>query len=84
VAEQVRQLLTQSYRVGLEYADERRYKTSSWQTGTSFQGSREADVMANLNAFLNEHSSDYVRLIGIDPKSKRRVVETVIHKPTKR
>jgi carbon dioxide concentrating mechanism protein CcmM len=84
VADQVRQLLAQSYRVGLEYADERRYKTSSWQTGASFQGNREADVMANLNAFLNEHSSDYVRLIGIDPKSKRRVVEAVIQKPTKR
>ncbi len=83
VSDQVRQLLAQSYKVAVEYADERRYKTSSWQTGASFQGSREADVMSGLNAFLSDHQRDYVRLIGIDPKSKRRVVETLIHKPDK-
>lgn len=82
VADQVRQLLSQSYKVGVEYADERRYKTSSWQTG-ALQGSREGDVMASLQTFLNEHSRDYVRLVGTDPKSKRRVVETVIYKPSK-
>ncbi|WP_421654724.1 ribulose bisphosphate carboxylase small subunit [Leptothermofonsia sp. ETS-13] len=80
IADQVRQLLAQSYRVGVEYADQRRYKTSSWQTGT-IQGSRESDLVSSLQAFLSEHPNDYVRLIGIDPKSKRRVVETIIHKP---
>lgn len=81
VTEQVRQLLAQSYRIGVEYADERRYKTSSWQAGTSIQSTREAEIISALNSFLSEHSRDYVRLIGIDPKAKRRVVETVIHKP---
>jgi carbon dioxide concentrating mechanism protein CcmM len=80
ITDQVRQLLAQSYRIGVEYADQRRYKTSSWQTGT-IQGNREADFVSSLQAFLNEHPDDYVRLIGIDPKSKRRVVETIIHKP---
>lgn len=82
VADQVRQLLAQSYKVGVEYADERRYKTSSWQTGV-LQGQRESDVVSSLQAFLSEHQGDYVRLIGVDPKSKRRVAETIIHKPSK-
>lgn len=82
MSQQVRQLLAQGYRVGAEYADERRYRTSSWQTG-SIQGSRESEVVSSLQSFLRDHQNDYVRLIGIDPKTKRRVAETVIHKPGK-
>lgn len=84
VASQVRQLLAQGYRISTEYADERRYKTSSWQSGSTIQASRDADVMAALNAFASEHSGDYVRLVGTDPKAKRRVVETIIQKPSKK
>jgi len=84
VASQVRQLLAQGYRISTEYADERRYKTSSWQSGSTIQASRDADVMAALTAFVGEHSSDYVRLVGTDPKAKRRVVETIIQKPGKK
>lgn len=84
VADQVRQLLAQSHRIGVEYADERRYKTSSWQSGSPIQANRESEVMSALEAFLSQHQNDYVRLIGIDSKAKRRVVETVIQKPSKK
>lgn len=84
ITDQVRHLLAQSYRIGVEYADERRYKTSSWQTGAPIHANRESEVLSALQSFLNEHQSDYVRLIGIDPKAKRRVVETVIQKPGKK
>jgi carbon dioxide concentrating mechanism protein CcmM len=84
LTDQVRQLLAQSYRIGVEYADERRYKTSSWQTGAPITAMRESEIVSALTAFLNEHQGDYVRLIGIDPKAKRRVVETLIHKPGKK
>jgi carbon dioxide concentrating mechanism protein CcmM len=81
LADQVRQLLAQGCRIGTEYADARRFKTSSWQSGAAIQGSREGDVLVALNAFMNEHVGEYVRLIGIDPKAKRRVVETIIQQP---
>ncbi|MBF2028631.1 MAG: ribulose bisphosphate carboxylase small subunit [Oscillatoriales cyanobacterium C42_A2020_001] len=84
VASQVRQLLAQGCRISTEYADERRFKTSSWQSGGAIQANRDADVMAALNAFVNEHAGDYVRLVGTDPKAKRRVVETIIQKPGKK
>jgi carbon dioxide concentrating mechanism protein CcmM len=84
VASQVRQLLAQGYRISTEYADERRYKTSSWQSGSTIQASRDADVMAALSSFASEHAGDYVRLVGTDPKAKRRVVETIIQKPSKK
>lgn len=83
VVDQVRQLLAQGHRIGMEYADERRYKTSSWQSGAAVQSTRETDVLKALEAFTSEHSGEYVRLIGIDPKAKRRVAELVIQQPKK-
>jgi carbon dioxide concentrating mechanism protein CcmM len=83
LADQVRQLLAQGYRIATEYADERRFKTTSWNSGGSIQASRDTDVLSALNAVMNEHPKDYVRLIGIDPKAKRRVVETIIQQPAK-
>jgi carbon dioxide concentrating mechanism protein CcmM len=83
IADQVRNLLAQGCRISTEYADERRYKTSSWQGGTAIQANRESDVLAALDAFMSQHSGEYVRLIGTDPKAKRRVVETIIQQPNK-
>jgi carbon dioxide concentrating mechanism protein CcmM len=79
--QQVRQLLAQGYRVGAEYADERRFRTSSWKSAVSIQSDRESEVLGALEETLSEHAGEYVRLIGIDPKAKRRVVEEIIQKP---
>jgi len=81
VLQQVRQLLSQNYRIGTEYADKRRYQTSSWKNGPSIHTTREADAIATLEAFLGEHRGEYVRIIGVDPKAKRRVSETIVQKP---
>jgi carbon dioxide concentrating mechanism protein CcmM len=78
---QVRQLLGQGYRVGAEYADERRFRTSSWKSAASIHSERESEVISALEATLAEHAGEYVRLIGIDPKAKRRVTEEIIQKP---
>ncbi|HBE19746.1 MAG TPA: carbon dioxide-concentrating mechanism protein CcmM [Cyanobacteria bacterium UBA11149] len=81
VQQQVRQLLAQGYRVGAEYADERRFRTSSWQSAISIQSDRASDVLNSLADCLAEHEGEYVRLIGIDPKAKRRVLEEIIQRP---
>ncbi|MCY7321138.1 MAG: ribulose bisphosphate carboxylase small subunit, partial [Phormidesmis sp. CAN_BIN36] len=73
VIEHVRQLLAQGYRIGTEHADERRFKISSWKSCAIVQSDRESDVLTALNACMQEHSGDYVRLIGIDTKAKKRV-----------
>lgn len=79
--EQIRQLLAQGYRISLEYADQRRFRTSSWQTGGPIQSNRYADVITAIEALLDEHPGEYVRFIGIDPKVKRRVLEQIIQRP---
>ncbi|NEQ20399.1 MAG: carbon dioxide-concentrating mechanism protein CcmM [Microcoleus sp. SIO2G3] len=81
VKQQVRQLLAQGYRIGAEYADERRFRTSSWKSASSIHSERESEVLSALEATLAEHAGEYVRLIGIDPKAKRRVTEEIIQKP---
>ncbi len=81
VVEQVRQLLAQGYRIGLEHADERRFQTSSWKSWPSIQATQESEVFAELEACLSEHNGEYVRLIGIDTKTKKRTLETIIQRP---
>lgn len=81
IAQSVRQLLNQGYRIGTEYADARRYKATSWTSGPSYQGNREAEAIAMLNELVAANQNNYVRLIGIDPGARRRVAEVMIHKP---
>ena len=81
VVEQVRNLLSQGYKIGTEHADKRRFKVSSWHSCSPIESTRDAEVLAALEACMQEHNGEYVRLIGIDPKAKRRVLETVIQKP---
>ncbi len=77
---QVRQLLAQGYRISTEYADARRFRSAAWQTGPAIDASNESSVIAALNSILAEHEGEYVRLVGVDPKAKRRVVETIIQR----
>lgn len=81
VADQVRQLLNQGYKVGTEHADARRFRANAWNPCAPITAQRPADVMAALDACIAEHPGDYVRLIGIDTQAKRRVAEIIIQRP---
>lgn len=82
--EQVRSLLASGFRISTEYADKRRFRVGSWKTDTAIDSSRASDVIAALESSLAQHQGEYVRLIGIDPGAKRRVVETIVQEPAKR
>jgi len=79
--EQIRELLAQGYGLSIEYANERRVKNNAWQTGYSFQGNEASEAIIALAESLGQHSGEYVRLIGIDLKAKRRVLEKIIQRP---
>ncbi|HEY9670281.1 MAG TPA: ribulose bisphosphate carboxylase small subunit [Waterburya sp.] len=79
--EQIRDLLAQGYRLSIEHANERRVRTNAWQSGASLQGNETSQVMSDLAECLAEHSNEYVRLIGYDPKAKRRVLEKIVQRP---
>ena len=81
VVEQVRQLLSQGLRIGMEHADARRFRISSWYSCTPIQSSRDSEVLTALEGCLAEHSGEYVRVFGIDTKTKRRVSEMIVQRP---
>ncbi|RZM77157.1 ribulose bisphosphate carboxylase small subunit [Leptolyngbya iicbica] len=81
IVQQVRQLLNQGYQIGTEHADARRYRSNVWQTCSPIQSTREGDVLTALEACLEEHAGEYVRLFGIDPAAKQRIATTTIQRP---
>ncbi|WP_088240567.1 ribulose bisphosphate carboxylase small subunit [Calothrix rhizosoleniae] len=78
---QVRDLLAYGYKIGVEHVDERRFRTGSWQSCNVGTIDAESDAISTLKQCLTEYSDEYVRLVGIDPKAKRRVVEQIIQRP---
>jgi carbon dioxide concentrating mechanism protein CcmM len=82
VANHVRQLLAQGYRIGTEHASSRQFKGGAWQTCATISGTQDGAVLTALQSCLADHSGEYVRLIGIDPKAKKRVLEKIIQRPT--
>jgi len=81
IVDMIRQQLRQGHHIGLEFADTRRFKAGSWQNGPTIAIAHEAQVLTQVEQFLADHSGDYVRLLGIDPKAKQRHWEQMIQKP---
>ena len=79
--EQIRELLVQGCCLAIEHANERRFRRNSWQSSTSFQGNEASEAITALAECLAQYRGEYVRLIGVDPKAKRRVLEKIIQRP---
>lgn len=79
--EQVRNLLSSGYKIGSEHVDERRFRTGSWNSCQPIESTSTNEVLAALEACLESHQGEYVRVIGIDTKAKRRVLESIIQRP---
>jgi carbon dioxide concentrating mechanism protein CcmM len=77
----IQQQLHQGHSIGLEFADARRFKVGSWQSGPTIANRHEAQVLTQVEQFLADHPGDYVRLLAIDPKEKHRQWERIIQKP---
>jgi carbon dioxide concentrating mechanism protein CcmM len=81
LASQIRNLVNQGCKITTEYADARRYKTSSWLTGVTLQGRNDAQVLSDLNRFMAEHTAYYIRIIAVDTAARRRVLELMVQRP---
>jgi carbon dioxide concentrating mechanism protein CcmM len=81
VVDQLKQLLTGGFKISVEHVDQRRFRTGSWVSCGQIQATSERDVLAALEAVISEYAGEYVRLIGIDPVAKRRVLEAIIQRP---
>lgn len=79
MATEVNRILRQGYRLGIEFVDSRRFRTGSWTCYGSYENDGAIALQA-LEACLAEHSGDYIRLVGVDPVARRRMVETIIQR----
>ncbi|MBD2567058.1 ribulose bisphosphate carboxylase small subunit [Anabaena lutea] len=79
--DQIRQLLAGGYKIGTEHVDERRFRTGSWNSCKPIETTSAKEVVSALEECIDSHQGEYVRLIGIDPKAKRRVLESIIQRP---
>ncbi|HEY9625398.1 MAG TPA: ribulose bisphosphate carboxylase small subunit [Crinalium sp.] len=83
LGEEVSKILKQGQRLGIEYVDQRRFRTGAWQSFGSYQGDVQ-EAIAALNACTSDHPRDYIRLVSIDPNSRRRIAETIVQRPDSR
>ena len=81
VVGQVRQLLAGGFKISAEHVDKRRFRTGSWSSCGQIGSNSERDIVAALESYLTEYPGEYVRVVGIDPKAKCRVLETIIQRP---
>jgi len=81
VVEQIQNLLAQGYRIGVEHVDKRRFRTGSWQSCASIQTQDTTEAIATLESCLADHEGEYIRLFGIDPNARRRILETIVQRP---
>lgn len=82
IATEVNRILGQGHRLGIETVDDRRFRTGSWNSYGTFDGN-PSQVLEALEACLNENPRHYVRLVGISG-DRRRIGETIVHRPTGR
>jgi ribulose bisphosphate carboxylase small subunit len=78
---EIRQILAQGCKIGIEHVDERRFRTAVWQSCGTLPLDSNSDLIATVESCLAKYRGEYVRLVGIDPKAKRRVLEKIIQRP---
>ncbi|MEN9226144.1 MAG: ribulose bisphosphate carboxylase small subunit [Thermostichus sp. DRC_bins_24] len=81
VKTQIRQLLSQGYEIQVEHVDKRRYRVNSWQSCGAAHLKEWAQTCAAVEQCLSHFPGEYVRLVGVDPAKKQRMVETIIQRP---
>jgi carbon dioxide concentrating mechanism protein CcmM len=79
----ISRLVAQGCTIFTEFADERRQKSNAWETGGQVSGRNAADIVRSLEAMINDRRKSYIRVIGVDAKAKKRLVEKIIYRPVK-
>ena len=77
---ELNRILGQGHRLGIEYVDDRRFRNNSWSCYGTFQ-TDGAKAITALESCLADHTQDYVRLVGVDSRDRRRVIETIVQRP---
>ena len=80
-ARELRNIIAQGQKVGIEHVDQRRFRINSWQSYGTLSQPDEQEAIALLASCLQEFPQHYIRLVSIDPQTNRRISEPIIQRP---
>lgn len=78
---EVRAIISNGFRLGIEYADRRHFKMNSWQCYGTVDPYQESAAIEQVERCLGDHTDGYVRLVAIDPDRRTRLRDTIISRP---
>jgi carbon dioxide concentrating mechanism protein CcmM len=71
----------QGYRLSVEHANARRFKTKSWLTAGSVNSTNPNQALRDVESIIAQFPNEYVSLIAVDPSAKRRAAEIIVQRP---
>lgn len=81
IIDKLQSLVSQGCNVGIEYVDKRRFRINSWQCWAVVSSGNREEAIAQLEQCMGQHDRGYVRIVGIDPRAKKRIAEHIVHRP---
>ncbi len=81
ISQPLQAILSHGHRLGIEHVDQRRFRINSWQSYATLDAASKEAAINNLRSCLSQFPNDYIRLVSIDPHTKRRLTETIIQRP---
>jgi len=79
----IREVLSKKFYIGVEQADTRRFRANSWSDCGVIKATQEEEAIATLERCLSEHCDKHIRLFSINPKTRQRSGEVMVHYPKK-
>ncbi|MEL7334308.1 MAG: AAA family ATPase [Cyanobacteria bacterium J06560_2] len=79
--QQLSSIVMTGQRLGIEHVEQRRFRNNSWQCYTTLTSPHKAEAIQQLSRCLAEFPTHYIRLLGIDPHSNKRMTETIVYRP---
>ncbi|MBF2013949.1 MAG: ribulose bisphosphate carboxylase small subunit [Rivularia sp. T60_A2020_040] len=80
----MQKILASGNHLSIEYADKDSKGKGDWQRFSNHEIDDMADAIGDLERCLVSHNQDYVRVAGIDYKTKLPVMETIIQNPNEK
>ncbi|QYO67724.1 ribulose bisphosphate carboxylase small subunit [Leptolyngbya sp. 7M] len=77
----IRDVLSHKFYIGVEQADTRRFRANSWSDCEVIKTTQEKDAIATVAQLLQRYPHQYVRLFGINPKTRQRNRELLVQHP---
>ncbi|MEM8504351.1 MAG: AAA family ATPase [Cyanobacteria bacterium P01_D01_bin.1] len=86
IERQLQRVLSAGDRIAIEHIaakgqDQRQLQTNSWQNYAALNTSEQSEARDRLRHCLAEFPSHYIRLIGINTRTKQRTAEVIVHRP---